>query len=110
MALDLGFCVRDLFILVPDARVPDRWPGRRQHHARKVHSYLLVLQRPDARYSRLLARTPPRSASRRVRDRRAKVAQLAAGGATQRAIAAQLGTSQSTVRDDVSWLRRRGQG
>lgn len=100
MAAELGFCARDLFVLT-GATAPDRWPGRIQRHARKTHSYLWVFTRPDARYAKLLARPRPHGAPRHVSARRAKVAALAAGGASQRAIARELGVSQSTVRDDV---------
>ena len=57
-AIELGFAVRDLFILT-GSTVPDRWPGRVQRHARKTHSYLLVAERPDTRYRKLLARPRP---------------------------------------------------
>jgi len=44
-ALKLGLIPRDLFILIPHARTPQgRW--KVQHHARKVHSYLWVFERP----------------------------------------------------------------
>jgi hypothetical protein len=58
MALEIGFCARDLFVLAGSTS-PQRWPGRTQHHARKNHSYLWIFQRPDERYRKLLARTPP---------------------------------------------------
>jgi hypothetical protein len=58
MALELGFCARDLFVLA-GATSPQRWPGRIQRHARKNHSYLWVFQRPDERYAKLLAKPAP---------------------------------------------------
>jgi len=59
MALEIGFCARDLFILT-GMTSPQRWPGRIQRHARKNHSYLWIFQRPDERYARLLSKPPPR--------------------------------------------------
>lgn len=45
-AESLGFYVRDMFILVPNARTSmNRWST--QKHARKVHSFLLVLDKPE---------------------------------------------------------------
>jgi hypothetical protein len=45
-AESLGFYVRDMFILVPKARTSmNRW--NTQKHARKVHSFLLVLDKPE---------------------------------------------------------------
>ena len=60
-ARELGFSVRDLFVLTPSARPAQRWPGpaRVQRHSRKNHSFLWVVERPDQRYRRLLARKPP---------------------------------------------------
>jgi hypothetical protein len=58
MALDIGFCARDLFVLTGSTS-PQRWPGRIQRHARKNHSFLWILQRPDERYRKLLSNTPP---------------------------------------------------
>jgi hypothetical protein len=52
----LGFTMRDLFVLVPSAQPAERWPGRVQHHARKNHSFLLLMERPDERYAKLLGR------------------------------------------------------
>jgi DNA modification methylase len=66
MAIELGFCARDLFLLT-GTTAPQRWPNRTQRHARKNHSFLWVLQKPDQRYARLLSRTPP---SGGVRNRR----------------------------------------
>lgn len=44
-ALAMGLYARDLFILIPDARTATgRWDT--QLHARKIHSYLWVFQRP----------------------------------------------------------------
>ncbi len=62
MALELGFCARDLFVLT-GTTAPERWPGRVQYHARKTHSYLWVFERPDRRYGKLLA-AARRSATR----------------------------------------------
>lgn len=59
MALEVGFCARDLFVLT-GTRSPQRWPGREQRHARKNHSFLWIFQRPDERYANLLAKRPPR--------------------------------------------------
>jgi hypothetical protein len=108
MALETGFCARDLFVLVPTAQQAQRWPGRVQHHARKTHSYLWIFQRPDERYARLLAQTPPGNGPRHVQARRRRVARMAAGGVSQRTIARKLGVSQSTIRSDMAWLRGRG--
>jgi Methylase of polypeptide chain release factors len=45
IAIALGMFGRDLFTLVPDARTSsNRW--KRQLHARKVHSYMWVFERP----------------------------------------------------------------
>lgn len=44
-AEELGFYVRDMFLLVPKARTSmNRWST--QKHARKIHSFLLVLEKP----------------------------------------------------------------
>jgi methylase of polypeptide subunit release factors len=44
IAMALGFLVRDLFVLIPTSRTSERrW--QRQIHARKNHSYLLVLKK-----------------------------------------------------------------
>ena len=46
-AYDLGLFGRDLFILLPTSRTSAaRWAV--QHHARKPHSYLWVLEHPSA--------------------------------------------------------------
>jgi len=46
-ALSLGLIGRDLFVLIPKSRTPGgRWNV--QHHARKVHSYLWVFERPTS--------------------------------------------------------------
>lgn len=58
LAIQAGFCARDLFVLTGTTS-PQRWPGRVQHHARKTHSYLWIFQRPDKRYARLLGRPAP---------------------------------------------------
>jgi hypothetical protein len=58
MALELGFCARDLFVLT-GMTAPQRWPGRVQRHARKLHSYLWVFARPDERYAKLLSKPAP---------------------------------------------------
>jgi hypothetical protein len=63
MALDLGFCARDLFVLT-GMTAPQRWPGRTQHHARKLHSFLWIFTRPDERYAKLLTKTPPSGLTR----------------------------------------------
>ena len=64
MALELGFCARDLFVIIPDSRTTsNRW--KRQLHARKNHSFLWILQRPDREYRMLLGREPPSAARRR---------------------------------------------
>lgn len=60
MATELGLYVRDLFVLVPNAKPADRWQGHRQWHARKTHSYLWVFQRPDTRLRKLISKPPPR--------------------------------------------------
>jgi hypothetical protein len=45
MALAMGYTPRDLFVLVPSARLPtQRWT--RQLHARKMESYLWVFEKP----------------------------------------------------------------
>lgn len=59
MALEMGFCARDLFVLAGTTS-PQRWPGRIQRHARKTHSYLWIFQRPDERYRKLLSKPAPR--------------------------------------------------
>lgn len=59
IALSIGLCARDLFVITPDSRTSsNRW--KRQLHARKNHSYLWIFQRPDAEYAKLLKREPPR--------------------------------------------------
>lgn len=63
MALSEGYCARDLFILT-GATAPQRWPGRVQRHARKLHSYLWVFTRPDDRYAKLLAKPAPSGLTR----------------------------------------------
>lgn len=65
MAVEIGFCARDLFVLVPDSKPAQRWPGRQQRHAQKNHSFLWIFQRPDERYRKLLDRTPPSGGVRR---------------------------------------------
>lgn len=68
MAMELGFCARDLFLLVPSTGQPaGRWAGREQRHAYKNHSFLWVMTRPDDRYRKLLSRTPPSGGVRRKR-------------------------------------------
>ncbi len=62
IALRLGFSARDLFVLIPDGRQAQRWPGRTQRHARKNHSYLWIFERPDERYRKLLSRPAPGAA------------------------------------------------
>jgi hypothetical protein len=57
-ALSIGYCARDLFILT-GMTAPQRWPGRVQWHARKLHSYLWVFERPDERYRKLLTKPAP---------------------------------------------------
>ncbi|SRR6266498_377502 len=65
MALELGFCARDLFVIIPDSRTTsNRW--KRQLHARKNHSFLWIFERPDAAYRTLLDRAPPSAARRRA--------------------------------------------
>jgi len=59
MALQIGFCARDLFVLVPSGQQAQRWPGRVQRHARKNHSFLWIFQRPDERYRKLLSKPAP---------------------------------------------------
>jgi DNA methylase len=69
MAMKIGFCARDLFLLVPPTGQPaGRWAGREQRHAYKAHSFLWVFTRPDERYRKLLARTPPYGGVKRKRD------------------------------------------
>lgn len=59
IALEIGFCARDLFVIVPSSRTSsNRW--KRQLHARKNHSFLWIFERPDVVYTRLLQRKPPR--------------------------------------------------
>lgn len=58
IALTLGLCPRDLFVLMPHATIaPNRWD--RQWHARKNHSFLWVFTRPDERYAKLLRQNVP---------------------------------------------------
>ncbi|SLI45343.1 Methylase of polypeptide chain release factors [Mycobacteroides abscessus subsp. massiliense] len=50
-AVDLGYYARDLFVLVPPSKSPQsRWST--QKHARKVHSYLWVFDKPKKRSRR----------------------------------------------------------
>jgi hypothetical protein len=67
MALEIGFCARDLFVLTGSTS-PQRWPGRIQRHARKNHSYLWIFQRPDERYRKLLSRPAPSGLAAPRRD------------------------------------------
>jgi hypothetical protein len=45
-AIDIGFTMRDLFVITPNSRIPysSRWNV--QLHARKNHSFLLIFQKP----------------------------------------------------------------
>lgn len=58
IAMSLGLCPRDLFVLMPSASIaPNRWG--KQWHARKNHSFLWVFTRPDERYAKLLKQNIP---------------------------------------------------
>jgi hypothetical protein len=74
IALEIGFCARDLFVLMPSSgqQQVDRWRGHVQRHARKTHSYLWVFQRPDVRYGRLLAQSPPSRATAKAPPQRTR--------------------------------------
>lgn len=43
-ATDLGWYPKDLFVLVPNTNIPNRWPY--QKHARKNHSFLWIMETP----------------------------------------------------------------
>ena len=53
MALDIGFYPKDMFVLTSNVRVNafngTKW--RKQHHARKYHSYVWVFQKRKARFN-----------------------------------------------------------
>jgi len=53
MALDIGFYPKDMFVLTSNVRVNafngTKW--RKQHHARKYHSYFWVFQKRKARFN-----------------------------------------------------------
>lgn len=46
-AQEIGFYVKDLFILVAKNRMVPEWHLRNQQHARKFHSYFLVLEKKN---------------------------------------------------------------
>lgn len=46
-AIKLGFYVEDLFILLAKNRIVADWQLKNQKHARKFHSYFLVLRKTD---------------------------------------------------------------
>ncbi len=52
MAESQGFYVKDLFVLVAKTRLTPDWQCQRQRHARKFHSYFLVLERNQTKLSR----------------------------------------------------------
>lgn len=46
MAKEEGLYLKDLFILIPHSQKAGHGRWKNQHHARKTHSYLLILQKP----------------------------------------------------------------